>query len=279
MRMKPVRYYAPPAYPTRDYLVEHPELLRLVPERWRHNRIVLAVLSAAAFMLTSCKEMAEAEPGGTPSHVAPIFVHGAGRGSFGCVAMNPPVFLSEEEARQVIQEEAKKAGLDFASDALKVNDVDVPVTDRYGSDEDREKTDKTATEHKDKKRRTRTQDFVFDGYDKKHDVAYEFVSEGDFKQWERNDSGISTASDFDLKGASETLRSSLQEKRLRTTVAVFYEPGATPPWMKTPGAGPKNGDWKAFFEKEKAAARQIGREELRKQVRDFVQWLKAQGVI
>jgi len=50
------------------------------------------------------------------SLVAPIFRHGAGHGSFGCKAVNPPVFLSEDEARQVIIEEGETGGLSFTLD-------------------------------------------------------------------------------------------------------------------------------------------------------------------
>ncbi len=37
--------------------------------------------------------------------VAPIFEHGEGRGATGCVVIVPPVFLSEEEALQIANEE------------------------------------------------------------------------------------------------------------------------------------------------------------------------------
>ena len=43
--------------------------------------------------------------------VAPIFEHGTGRGADGCVVVSPPVFLSEEEAVQVIREELAKQGI------------------------------------------------------------------------------------------------------------------------------------------------------------------------
>jgi hypothetical protein len=43
--------------------------------------------------------------------VAPIFEYGAGRAGDGCVVVNPPVFLSEQDAMQVIREELKKSGV------------------------------------------------------------------------------------------------------------------------------------------------------------------------
>ncbi|MCZ7584672.1 MAG: hypothetical protein M5R36_15785 [Deltaproteobacteria bacterium] len=43
--------------------------------------------------------------------VAPVFEHGEGRGSIGCVMVNGPVFLSEEEALAVIKTALEKRGL------------------------------------------------------------------------------------------------------------------------------------------------------------------------
>jgi hypothetical protein len=45
--------------------------------------------------------------------VAPIFEHGEGRGATGCVVVTFPVFLSEEEAMQVIREELAEHGIDL----------------------------------------------------------------------------------------------------------------------------------------------------------------------
>ncbi|HBO43451.1 MAG TPA: hypothetical protein DD670_05880, partial [Planctomycetaceae bacterium] len=43
--------------------------------------------------------------------VAPVFEHGEGSGSTGCIVMTPPVFLSEEEAMQIIKDELAKHGI------------------------------------------------------------------------------------------------------------------------------------------------------------------------
>ena len=47
--------------------------------------------------------------------VAPIFEHGKGRGATGCIVIAPPVFLSEEDARQAIEEELKRIKINFTN--------------------------------------------------------------------------------------------------------------------------------------------------------------------
>src|ERR1035438_3198523 len=106
MQVTPVRSRRAPQYPSQQYLAEHLELLSIVPERWKSNPLVLRVL-ASVVSLTFAAEAAHAQtPAPAASHVAPLFIHGEGRGAFGCVATNPPIFLSEDEAKQVIREEA-----------------------------------------------------------------------------------------------------------------------------------------------------------------------------
>ena len=43
--------------------------------------------------------------------VAPLFVHGTGRGVVGCIVVTPPAFLSEEEGAQIIREELATKGV------------------------------------------------------------------------------------------------------------------------------------------------------------------------
>jgi len=74
----------------------------------------------------------------TPSKVAPIFEHGKGRGVFGG-EVAPPRFLTEEEARNVIVDEAKKAGVTFVAGGPVLPNISVPITSRQTRDEDYDK--------------------------------------------------------------------------------------------------------------------------------------------
>lgn len=139
MKVAPVTRYTEPRFPTHAILDAHPELLRMVPARWRNNHAVLTVLASLCLAMTGSKAIASsanpAKVGHTPipSQVAPIFEHGVGHGAFGCQAVNPPVFLSEEEARQVIVEEGKRAGIFFSPDSITLPDIKVPITNEWNT--------------------------------------------------------------------------------------------------------------------------------------------------
>lgn len=279
MRVQPRRRYAAPAYPTRAYLLEHPELLRWVPKRWRRNPLVLAVLGMALPLLQSHATGGEDAKGTAPAaiRVAPLFLHGDGRGSFGCVAINPPVFLSEDEARDVIREEAKKAGLNLAKTDLTLKGVSLPVTNQYEFLEDLDQSSEKKADQSERAKREKTQkgDLALDGYDAKHRVAFEFVSQKDFEAWEKTDGVVSTASDYDLKKTAEQLRHGLAQTKGDTVVGVFYEPGASVDLFGDDRESTRKMSWK----ERDQAAHKLGEQELRAQVRDFVAWLKAQGVL
>lgn len=267
MRVTPMERYDNPRMPTHAILDEHPELLRLVPKRWQHNPIVLAALAGLCVIMSGCGKGGAESP---PSRVAPIFVHGDGRGGFGCVAVNPPIFLSEAEARQVIAEEAKRAGIELTPTSRRLG-VRVPVTTTiYGRESSR----------------TRRGGVVLDGQDKRKHISYEFVSRKDFDGWEKR--GLldafyrSTASSCDILGAAKTFRESLTNAGPSGTYAVFYDPCCGPRDVNPkydPYTPPPDTDYRAWRAKWQARTRDLARDELRAQVRDFIKWLKAQGVI
>jgi hypothetical protein len=272
MQVKPVLSKAAPEYPTHDFLQEHPELLRIVPERWRRNPFVLRVLAGVGCLLLAVQSAGAQERANAPaSRVAPLFIHGEGRGGFGCIVVNPPVFLSEDEALQVIRDESGKAGLKFSAAGPKARQAELPVTNECGFG--RPDT-----------RGTQKQDLSFDGFDKKHNVAFEFVSEEHFVKWEgKTRRRCGTVSVFDMKGTAEILRSGLASSPGLPWVGVFYEPGAHPPRERPGTVDPRQKDWQvraqAMWKEQEEAGRQLGEAELREQVRDFIEWLKAQGVI
>jgi len=207
MRIQPLKSYHQPAYPTRVILDAQPELLRLTPRRWQRNAVVLGAL-ATICTITAVRWSRAA---GTPqdvSLVAPVFQHGEGRGSFGCVAVNPPTFLSEEEARQVIVDEGKKAGIVFAPDALTLSEVAIPFTSLS--------PDKSESGSK-------LQPLTLDGWDARRKVGYEYVSQDDYMKWKIEPS-YSTAESFDLRKAADGLRDGLAQAKPAGAVGVFYDP-------------------------------------------------------
>jgi hypothetical protein len=287
--LTPLSHYNGAKYPTKEQIQLHPELLRIIPRRWAHNPVVLTalglVLSAG---LTACgttsqsilpdnsapaasgETAASNQPGSdhSPASVAsaedsaeasvndpealdiPIFAHGTGRGSYGCESVAPPVFLSEEEAMQVIAEECAAQGIDISGQ--KTISGTFPATSTLPvaiSDSDSDKT--------------YTGELQLDGYSEDLGIGVEFVSTDDIKDWRSNPRSISTVDEYDLKGTAQRLVDCTDN------VAVFYDPTAD--------------DYNDFTgsneESYVESSREKSLEELREQVRDFLQWLKGQGVI
>jgi len=252
MRVSPVRKCRRPGYPVRAVVARHPELLRYVPERWRSSPAAMATLGAACVLLHGCASRAPGQGNGGKGArvgqpaavvVAPIFVHGEGRGSFGCVAINPPWFLSEEEAREVIQQECASAGLDLTAPGPTTPSITM-LHYEWGYWPPKPHAEPVQWDMADQARR----------------VHVEFVSTQDAEQWTRTPSG--TAYVADSRGAAERLVSSVADGSRRAAMqayGVLYDPL---PRIQTPEDG--------------AAA---SRRELRAQVKDFLEWLRAQGVI
>ena len=288
--LSPLPNYKSPSYPTNEPIQLHPELLKTVPRRWARNPVVLTALSLVLSAgLTACgtasdsilpdsnsapaasdasgvsnssssgnstisAASAEDSTENSASDPAtldiPIFAHGTGRGSYGCESVAPPVFLSEEEAMQVIEEECAAQGIDLTGQ--KTISGTFPATSTLpeaisGSDSDQ----------------TYTGNLSLDGYSEDLGIGVEFVSTDDILDWKTDTGMAATVEEFDLKGTAQCLADCTDN------VAVFYDPTAD--------------DYREFTgsneESYVESSKEQSLEELRAQVRDFLQWLKAQGVI
>ena len=151
----PLKAYGTPKYPTIAE-IGRADLSR-VPARWQGLHAVAATVGAAAMTLKaialdaeSAKPVADApvvavpdaaKDGAKPSAVVaktpvtdvcplpPTAIAGEGRGGFGCVAMNPPVILSEGEALEIIEREFKRHGIELV-DAPLLEGAMVPARGR-----------------------------------------------------------------------------------------------------------------------------------------------------
>lgn len=296
MKLSPLNNYRVPDYPTREILQQHPELLRVLPRRWQHSPVVVGTLAGLlAIMEQSTLQAADK----SPLQVAPIFEHGSGRGAFGCVAVSPPVFLTEAEAREVIEEESRKAGVEFSERGHKLDGVALPVTDEFAFlDKMDEKAGRPLAREK---KTSQPGDLILSGWNPDTRIGYKFVAIADFRAWEDKDSDRGcTVSEYDILDAAKRLKTGLRSAKGSGNVAVFYEPAGTARenlrFPEAPARQSKDG--KALSELEKAAqedasrkaweeysinyeksAKNAGKEDLRKQVRDYLAWLKGQGVI
>ncbi|HEY3378764.1 MAG TPA: hypothetical protein VGL77_14850 [Armatimonadota bacterium] len=235
MRLHPVKRPVAPVYPNRAALDARPELLRAVPKRWQTNIAVLTTL--AGLGLLAAPELLSGATGKTESpvvaRVAPVFplaVTSRAR-LMGDVAM--PRFLSEEEARTIIEDEASKAGITFKPDVQQLKKVPLPSL-HVAQDGHTTSADVDI-------------DLTFDGTDTQRHISYEVVTKVDIDGWRAQHINLP-----DDPTPAMALRDGITQGIPAGTYAVFYDPATAPGFAS---------------------------EDLRRQVRDFVTWLKAQGVI
>ncbi len=289
MEARRVTHYNPAAYPDKDAVLIDHDLLVTMPTRWKRSAAICAALTATVALLTACKAEAGSgvvaettaaiatpeitqsptpspTPAPTPSPTpkilreVPVFEHGTGRGSFGCMVVNPPIFLSEGEALDVIREVATENGLRFGGTAI-LDDIGIPVVGDIAS------RSQEAMEYKTKKGTV-----LLDGFDEERRIAFEYVSADDMDAWREGEIQSSVTSYFTLD-VSRTLAEQMEQTTKGMTVGVFYDPVIHSSQVHS---SKDTGDDYTAFRQE---AMRLAKEELKKQVLDFIAWLKAEGII
>ncbi len=299
MKSKPVRRYATPKYPTRLEVAARPDLLRRhQPPAWRQwPELTRAV---GLFLLADTAQLLAAPGPPKDSHaraetnalavVAPIFQHGEGRGATGCIVMSPPVFLSEEEALQVIREEMAAKGVQLGTNKVALAGVGNGTAMNQAP-------------------------FMADVADPKRKVFVEFLAQYDAPQWEwarqeeEHPDGpftFSTVRSYDMPKTAAYLADRVKRRATeRVYFGTFYDPlaghidyekmiaalprpatGAVSTVGKAKAGAKAVGrsvsgylDSRTPLEKMESGAKALSRRLLREQVRDFVKWLQAQGAI
>ena len=255
LKVCPIPARRQPNYPTKKQTLAHPELLASIPSRWKGSPALCAAL-ALTVGLGGC-----AGKGGQ----ARFFTGGAGTviGEGDWVGMiQPPAFLSEQEARQIIREEAEARGVHFGAEGTKTLSGYFPMTefqlDSPGISEGE----------------TWQGDLALDGYDAEKGVGFEYISKTDIEQWSKTNvrADDKTSSVYDFSGAGLLLSRSIREQMDEDwgRIGILYDPGTV--YVKTDGA--------ALSEEEyQQIQREFKIENLRLQVRDFLDWLAVQGSI
>ena len=292
MKLAPLTRYAPPRYPTEAILRENPAFLTALPRRWRGNRLALGTLAGVLTLSAQWQALAQenAAASGSNPRVAPLFEHGKGQGRFGGAGGYGDVqFLTESEAREVIESEAKKAGLVFPKIKVshKFSAVDIPVIDLFGR----------FWEPKRDVPKTRLGGLELDGYHPGKQIGYVFISTEKLHKWWEEDpakeGGESFSINYDLVGTAQTLQASLAARKGKEKLAVFYDPITVDPALAAVASEiprPEFSDrsnlteegkkaWDDYLKKRRDALKPAAEEDLRKQVRDFLEWLKAQGMM
>lgn len=280
MKVKPVRFYASPGYPVKEAFFADPEGTRRIPVRWAKNGVVMAAFGMTLAMSACSVAVAEggtgeAEPkkDGAAALVAPVFIHGEGSGSFGCVAVTSPSFFSEAEAFEIIRSEAELyGGIVFdGEEPLVLENVRIPRTSLGDGGR------KFLIPY-------RNGDLELDGADRERHIAFEFVSSEDVGAWKKDDKSYSTASSYRMRETAEDLQKGIKDYKGDTRLGIFYDPydyealRDTYDEIDQRHSGPDR-DWATVQKEKEEAAKAWSEESLRMQVRDFIDWLKGQGVI
>ena len=288
---KPVRRYPRPTYPTRLEVASKPGLLQKhQPPNWRRWPEIGSALGL--FLAADAARVAEAADaplsGGNEKQavaiVAPVFEHGAGRGATGCIVMNPPVFLSEEQALQVIREEMAKARIELEPAGKAISGV--RSSNPYGE--------------------SNVAGFKPDLLDSRAKVAVEFISEQEHGAWEQTETrkedpnapgGTSTVTIYDFPARARFVSRRVQNQATdQVRFAAFYDPladrealakisenyGATVRALPVEDEQGHEQAYSRYASDLQAAKDRVVAESkrlLRLQVRDFLDWLKAQGAI
>lgn len=314
MKVKPVKNYKLPSYPDRRKARSSPEMFSNMPKRWKNSVLLTAIISSTLMVsTTSCQKAMLSSANSKSCKVSPIFVHGEGiyhsnpqvslegipwqsiesedntrsiidksgsglRSQEGTVMLlggvskrpktilvgNGPIFnsdtendflqhinpkveiellesikpISETEAFKIINDEASKAGIQFETYIDEGNNL-LEIN-------------------------------RVDAYNANSNIGFEFVSVSDMD--EIVDSSKNSDNDFSNKDiveeitdqkvyklldTAQQLREDKEKKGAQLNMGFFYDPGA------------------GYYEDNKFISQE---EALREQVRDFIEWLKNEGI-
>jgi hypothetical protein len=304
---QPVRRVTWPGYPTRLQVLADAELLkRHIPAAWLSNRELAAAAGVClAANVAGCgggnvqEPSADASRGGAAAVravVAPVFLHGDGEfenprpyGYLGCVAVVAPVYLPEDEALVIIREELRRAGLSTLARDVALDGV-VISGHRWREGYN------WVSGYPGAQMEEYNAPLVADLADVQRRVYVEYLSEEDYYPLGGQDTGRDVSHPKLAAELGEQVRRQANGIIFGTLYdpVVFYSFGWGDVDQAESRASP---DWSGLSEKEREEveakvalfrerfgrteqqAREKSQESLRLQVRDFVDWLKAQGAI
>ena len=243
---------------------KYPKLLmENLPPKWKYKTEIAGIVGflLAVNCRTDYSILGSDIASDAPAIVAPIFENGDGYGSTGCVVINPPVFLSEEEAIAVINNLLKVKGFHLSENNIPMENITV-YHNKLCAYQNPERTEIPGE----------NRPLEVDAYDSNKKLAIEFVSKTDsdkFQKKERDCNYWISAYSYNIKGAAEELSRRVKEDGKGVYFGTFYDPVAD-----VDNYDPN--DWYHDYSEEK---REKSKQILKEQVQDFVKWLKAQGVI
>ncbi len=293
--VSPLRRYATPRYPTAGEIGEAD--LSRVPERWKGLRTIVSTIGAVALGLKTLALGGEARdaPASAPTEnvpdakkpqresprpvtdvcpLPPASLAGDGEGAFGCVAMNPPVILSEDAALAIIEREFRRRGVTLA-DAQELDGVEAPLGER-----ERKRANPNLVARLVRARRAPLEEplkkrtWIFDFGTRDGSMRIEYISVSDAGRWLKDPWEGSTVRTYRTRDAAEAAVQGFGKRTEgnHVDVGVFYDPIAYVPkqeieaFEKDAGGKP---DWKKKYEFEKRSGRKIAERQLVAQIEWF----------
>lgn len=257
MEVRKVKKYRMVAYPDKEAVKQDGTLLQAVPSRWRKNTIICAALAITGTLaLTACDDGTArvfSHGRGVSRPVLPLHTDLAGR-----IATPPlPIVMDETDAFRIIIEEMEAYGLHFSRDTSAIEGVQIPIAELNGRNMTVFNQSSGGT-------------LLLDGFDEKLNVGYEFISTGDVLEWQGWDRQAQDEAKIalDLRAGAKALAQNLDGKTGETVVAVFYDPANSDP-----------NHLRKLSDEDVIRIHEQDQENLRQQVRDFIAWLKAEGII
>jgi hypothetical protein len=298
MKVEPLKTYKTPEYPKKDLVDSNPDLLKKnLPALWLKEAAVagaLTVLLAGGlaeknYIQNSASNNNLKATGifniaDKASLIVPIFKHGSGLASSGCVAISPPCYLTEEEARLVIEDEFRKENIIFNEHDKKIEGIII----LKGIQPENHNTLIQSPNIFEKKE---VCEFSFDGFSTKDLIGYEFISLLSSKRTNDYSDIIDakytcTASVENVIGCAEYLSYQLKRSPKKVKTGIFYDP--LPKQDEIPNQPLCSGevrleksldDYKKDYEKIKKVSKDHSKSLLRLQVQDYIKWAKEKGDI
>jgi len=127
----------------------------------------------------------------------------------------------------------------------------------------------------DKVKGSRKGSLELDGYDQRKNIGFEFISEEDYEEWHVDEGIRSSVDTYDFLSTAEILAEGMKGKTGDLTVGVFYNPMSQ--WTEEEIEDIM--DEESSWEEKEALIKERASEQLREQVKDFLEWLKGEGII
>ncbi len=272
MDPKPVKHRESPKYPTRrEAMAQGAVFLGLVATGGCSGQ------SGNQATDGDSQPISEDDRAQTRAVVAPLFEHGEGRGAVGCVVVSPPIFLSEEEALQIIKEELAGQGIELGKGQPLSGVATEPLSPwkpEISKQEDME--EETAIP------------VGVDAVDPRKRIAVQYVSSEDVSDFAKGMLFTSTVGEYDTKGLAGKLATAIRRQAQDPLyVGVFFDP-LVPMDLgfdhaEFPGKRdeppPTEDEMDAWFDRMHRTSEEKSKALLRQQVTDFLAWLKQKKAI